>query len=227
MMNYLLPIVAVLVGFIVVYFLKPKNQKNIKIVLSFSGGFLLAITIFNLIPEIFGHTDLKNSKYIGLFVLFGILFQIFLEYFSKGAEHGHVHAHADQKEFPWLLFLSLSIHAFLEGFPIHKTHGLLAGIIIHKIPVAIILATFLMRSSLSKMYALIFMLLFALATPLGSFVSRNFSIITSYYTEITAVVVGIFLHISTTILFESSEGHRFNLAKLAAIISAITLAYFI
>ncbi|WP_010182219.1 ZIP family metal transporter [Aquimarina agarilytica] len=226
-MNYLLPVIAVLLGFGLVYFLKPENQRNIKILLSFSGGFLLAITVFNLIPEIFEHSHNQASKYIGLFILFGILFQIFLEYFSKGAEHGHTHSHGDQKEFPWLLFFSLSIHAFLEGFPIHKTHGLLIGIIIHKIPVAIILATFLVRSELSKIYTFVFMLLFAFATPLGSFIADNFSVITQFYTEITAVVVGIFLHISTTILFESSEGHRFNLAKLAAIISAITLAYFI
>nr|WP_029489593.1 ZIP family metal transporter [Aquimarina agarivorans] len=227
-MNYLLPIIAVIIGFVVVYFLKLDNQRNIKILLAFSGGFLLAITIFNLLPEIFEHSiHSTNSKYIGLFVLFGILFQIFLEYFSKGAEHGHVHSHDRQKKFPWLLFFSLSIHAFLEGFPIHKTHGLLAGIIIHKIPVAIILATFLLRSAISKPNTFIFMLLFAIATPLGSFVSENFAIITHYYTEIVALVIGIFLHISTTILFESSEGHRFNLAKFTAIISAIAIAYFI
>jgi hypothetical protein len=33
-----------------------------------------------------------------------------------------------------------------------------------------------------------------------------------------AVVVGIFLHISTTILFESSENHRFNLIKFVVIL---------
>jgi hypothetical protein len=33
-----------------------------------------------------------------------------------------------------------------------------------------------------------------------------------------AFVIGIFMHISTTILFESSDIHRFNVAKLAAIV---------
>jgi hypothetical protein len=41
------------------------------------------------------------------------------------------------------------------------------------------------------------------------------------------MVIGVFLHISTTILFESSEGHKFNLNKILAIIVAITIAYFI
>jgi uncharacterized membrane-anchored protein len=34
---------------------------------------------------------------------------------------------------------------------------------------------------------------------------------------ILAVVVGMFLHISTTIIFETSENHKFNLMKLIAI----------
>jgi fucose permease len=38
-----------------------------------------------------------------------------------------------------------------------------------------------------------------------------------------AVVIGIFMHIATTILFESSESHRFNLAKGLAILLGIGL----
>jgi len=225
MIEYLLPIIAVFSGFGLVFFLKPANQKNIKLLLSFSGGFLLAITIFNLLPEIF--EDHENAKSTGLFLIMGILLQIFLEFFSKGAEHGHVHLNKQSNHFPSLLLVSLFIHAVLEGFPIHKTHGLLVGIIIHKIPIAMILSTFLLRSTLSKFSIYFFLILFALATPIGSFIAMYFNIITIYYTQITAIVVGIFLHISTTILFESTEGHKFNIAKLASIILAIAIAYFV
>jgi len=225
MIEYLLPITAVLFGFALVYFIKPTNQRNIKLLLSFSGGFLLSVTIFNLLPEIF--EDHESAKSTGVFVMAGILLQIFLEFFSKGAEHGHVHLKAKSSQFPTILLVSLFIHAFLEGFPIHETHGLLTGIIVHKIPVAMILSTFLLKSSLSKTSIFIFLILFAFATPAGSLAAENFEIITSYYTQITAIVVGIFLHISTTILFESSEGHKFNIAKMASIILAITIAYFI
>jgi len=225
MIEYLLPITAVLFGFALVYFIRPTNQRNIKLLLSFSGGFLLSITIFNLLPEIF--EDHENAKSTGVFVMAGILLQIFLEFFSKGAEHGHVHLNAKSNQFPTILLVSLFIHAFLEGFPIHETHGLLTGIIVHKIPVAMILSTFLLKSSLSKTSVFIFLILFAFATPAGSLAAENFEIITNYYTQITAIVVGIFLHISTTILFESSEGHKFNIAKMASIILAITIAYFI
>ena len=46
-------------------------------------------------------------------------------------------------------------------------------------------------------------------------------------TSINAVVIGIFLHISTTILFEAGEGHKFNLSKLTAICIGVLIAYFI
>jgi len=35
------------------------------------------------------------------------------------------------------------------------------------------------------------------------------------------------LHVSTTILFETSQGHKFNLVKILLITGAIILAYFL
>ena len=71
------------------------------------------------------------------------------------------------------------------------------------------------------------MMTFAIMTPLGTLVSENFPVLNHYYTEITAVVIGILFHISSTIIFESSEGHKFNIAKISMIILGIGLAYFV
>jgi hypothetical protein len=64
-------------------------------------------------------------------------------------------------------------------------------------------------------------------TPLGSVASEVLSISPTLIYSINAIVIGMFLHISTIILFESSEGHHFNLNKILMIISAVILAYFI
>ncbi len=231
-MSYFLPFFTVIVSFILTYFFKPNNQKAVKIFLSFSGGFLLGITLFEFLPELYGashhghdHPHLDHRT-VGLWIAGGILFQIFLEIFSHGAEHGHIH-HASQSErFPIMFFLSLFIHSFFEGFPLHHTDGILLGVIIHKFPVAIIVSSFLLQSNFSKNKIALFILLFAFSTPLGVWVSSNFEGIMKYYTHISALVVGVFLHVSTTILFESSEGHRYNIAKITAIISALVMAYF-
>ena len=54
--------------------------------------------------------------------------------------------------------------------------------------------------------------------PLGVFAGTFFTVLANYYNEIMAMVIGIFLHISTTILFESSDGHKFSAQKILAII---------
>ena len=223
-MTYLLPILGVLLSFLFVLVTKPKNKENFKLLLAFSGAFLLALTVFELLPSAY---EDSNAKTVGVFIMLGILLQIFLEFFSKGAEHGHVHLDSEESSFPWLLFLSLCIHSFLEGFPIEKHDTIIYGILIHKIPIAIILSIFLLGSKIKLQNAIFFIVLFALMTPLGSFVSANFSFASEYYTSITALVIGVFLHISTVILFESSEGHKFNIRKLAVIIAGITIAYFL
>lgn len=223
-MTYLLPILAVLLSFAFVYFVKPKSKEGFKLLLAFSGAFLLSLTIFELFPEIYTN---NNPKRIGVFVMLGILLQIFLEFFSKGAEHGHVHLNSEKKKFPWLLFISLSIHSLLEGVPADHNLSILYAILIHKIPIAIILSIFLLGSKLKINKALFFIILFSIMTPLGTYLSSNIEIISQYSLELTATAIGVFLHISTVILFESSEGHKFNLGKLLVIILGIIIAYFL
>ena len=224
MISYLLPLLAVVIG--VTSALLTKKQKSIytKLLLSFSGAFLLALTLFDLLPEVYHHID---AKLTGLYIMCGILLQIILEFFSKGAEHGHVHVHQEDNEFPWLLFISLCIHSFLEGFPIHQHNDMVYGVLIHKIPIAILITAFLLQSNYSKLQVVSFLVVFAAMTPLGTYISNHSSVMVNYVDVINAFVIGIFLHISTTILFESGEGHKFNLSKLLAICLGILIAYFI
>lgn len=222
-MNYLLPLFSVLIGYVIALFLKPKSKTNLKLLLAFSGSFLLSLTVMHLLPEVYE----SHNQNIGLFIMAGILFQIILEFFSKGAEHGHVHGHETLTHIPWLLFISLCIHAFLEGFPVSHHHNLAVGIAIHHLPIAIILTTFFINSSLNKKAIFAFMITFAIMTPLGTLLSNYLPVLNDYYAEITAVVIGILFHISSTIIFESSEGHKFNIAKISMIIFGILFAYFI
>lgn len=221
-MMYIALIFAVVIGVSIAKFIAPK-KKVIQIFLSFSGAYLLSITVLHLLPEVFE----SQQKNIGLFILLGIVIQTILEYLSKGAEHGHVHAHDLENHVPWLLFVSLSIHAFLEGVPlgIENNQGLLWAIIIHKVPIAIILAVFFKNSNISTAKVAIFLTLFALMTPLGSWVAQDLAALKQYQTEINALVIGIFLHISTAILFESSENHSFNFKKFIAIIIGFAIAF--
>ena len=62
--------------------------------------------------------------------------------------------------FPWFLFISLGIHAFFEGFPLKDHHNIIIGVIIHKIPIAILITTYLLKSTLPKFQVVLFLIVF-------------------------------------------------------------------
>lgn len=217
-----------LAGGIATYFYYQKKKFNLKNILAFSGAFLLAICLLHLLPEIFK----AEESYTGYFVLLGFIIQLVLEYFSRGIEHGHIHTHGDHHHVETSIFLSLFIHSLIEGAALITHHhegeahsnSLLLGIIIHKIPIAVVLAMLLssIKSKLSN--AVLVLVLFSLASPLGYYISVWFdldNIISP--TQLLAVVVGIFLHVSTTILFESEENHKINIQKAISILVGLAL----
>ena len=242
-MAYIVPLLAVIIGYLIALLLQPKNKKHLKLLMAFSGSFLLTLTVTHLLPDVYqaamgdlvtGGEHLHDHKHdhggaarIGFFIMAGIVFQIILEYFSKGAEHGHVHGHEKLERIPWLLFISLCIHALFEGMPISQHSELALGIGIHHLPIAIILTAFFINAQMNKKMVFVFMMLFSIMTPLGTLISSNVPILNTYYAEISAIVVGILFHISSTIIFESNEDHKFNINKLIAILLGVIAAYFI
>jgi zinc and cadmium transporter len=103
--------------------------------------------------------------------------------------------------------------------------SLLTGIALHKIPVTIVLMSLFSQAGFSKLKSFTLIGIFALMAPLGTLSGNLIHELSYYHKEIMAIVVGIFLHISTTILFESSEGHKFNFQKLIAIALGSVLAW--
>lgn len=222
-MSLLILFFSVIIGLIIVFTVKP-NQKSTQILLSFSGAYLLAITVTHLLPEVF----LNSDKKISLFIILGLLIQLIMDYFSKGAEHGHIHSHS-QNKLPIILFVSLCLHAFMEGIPISDVEHqeLLWAIVVHKIPITVVLGSFLIRSKKSIQEVVLILIVFSIMSPLGSLLGSNLSFLIHYKTEITAIIIGVFLHISTIIIFESSENHKFNITKFIAIILGFGVAILI
>jgi len=229
---FLLSSTVILSG-ILFFIFKKNNPRFLKLSLAFSGSYLFAITFLQLLPEVYSSKDNQT----GLFIVAGFMFQILLELFSEGIEHGHVHVHHHKKAaFPLALITSLCIHSFLEGMPLsfsilnpHTGNRLLMGILLHHLPVAFALMSMLMASGIGKNKSILLLVIFSLMAPAGAAFSNalNMNLITDisfYFNRIMAVVIGIFLHISTTILFEADEAHRFNLYKTITILSGAALA---
>lgn len=231
-------------------YLVPKTKGNsFKLLLVFAGSYLFAITVTHILPELYRqHSDVEL---IGLFVLAGFFLQQFLEYFTSGVEHGHIHApdhhdhdhnhhghsHKHHTVSALVLLSALCIHAFLEGSMLaqpvtmgfgYDVNAVLLGIALHRAPAAFALMTVLAIQLHSKRKALPHLIIFSLAAPVGLLISSYFveskllsetSLIYLY-----ALVCGNFLHISTTIVFESSPEHRFNIWKLGVAVIGALLA---
>ena len=220
---------------------KPSDPNKLKLLIAFSGAYLLSITALHLLPEVFIGDD--RGAYFGVFVLVGFFIQVMLEYLSGGIEHGHEHGHEHTHKHSGLpigLMIGLCLHAFLEGMPLgggdagHSHHGhehshghgaepLLLGIVLHKYPVAMVFLATLLNSGLGKPKAFGLLAIFAAMAPLGTLLS-GVEVVGQFQRESLAIVIGIFLHVSTTILFESSEGHRFNAYKIMAIAAGLALS---
>ena len=218
---------------------KPSDPNKLKLLIAFSGAYLLSITALHLLPEVFTGDD--RGAYFGSFILVGFFIQVMLEFLSGGIEHGHTHTHRSAG-LPIGLMTGLCLHAFLEGMPlgggdaghshdgVEHSHGhshgvepLLLGIVLHKYPVAMVFLAMLLNSGLGKPKAFGLLAIFAAMAPLGTLLS-GVEVVGQFHRESLAIVIGIFLHVSTTILFESSEGHRFNVYKMMAIAVGLALA---
>ena len=235
---------VVLSSFLVKVF-PPDNSRWLKMALAFSGAYLFTITIVHLLPDVL--IGNPNPHRVGYWVLAGFFLQLVLELFSHGVEHGHMHTHhhghTKAGSMPFLLLGSLFIHSFLEGSILvdgggqhaghhHHTgenfYAVLLGIAIHHIPAAFALMSVLMSRIGSFRKAFLWLLIFAIGAPLGILVS-NYIIKDKVggelvFTALTGLVAGNFLHISTTILFETSPDHRFNRNKLLATLFGLALA---
>jgi len=216
-------------GGIAIFLVKSDKSQLLKLILSFSGAYLFAITVLHLIPDAYHG---PNHEDIGIFILIGFLLQVLMEQFSEGVEHGHIHKHHDgARVFPYGIMISLCLHAFLEGMPLAKDqhNALIFGIALHHIPAAFALASILMQNHFNRGNIILYVGLFAVMAPLGFYVSYGISTgsiggIEQYFSRIMGIVIGIFLHISTTILFESSVDHKVTKRKMIAVLCGIGIA---
>ncbi len=229
MQSYLFLILSVVAGTLIAAFLFKQKGSAVKFLLTFSGAYLLGIGVFHLLPEIYE----SHNHIMGFWIMAGFFIQLVLEVFSKGMEHGHGHKEVfHSKSLPFSVLASLFLHALLESLPIGAQHdhssknALLLGIVIHKLPVSIILFTMLKELTSSMGKIILVMIAFALIAPIGVFAGETLPVLGEYYRELTALTLGVFLHISTTILFESNQSHRFNFMKFFAAGLAVILAWF-
>ncbi|RMF21186.1 MAG: zinc/iron permease [Bacteroidetes bacterium] len=231
---YLSLVGSVALGGVLAAVFQRRRKRLLPLMLSFSGAYLLAVSVLHLAPEVFA----SAQRQVPFYVLGGFFLQLVLEQLSGGVEHGHLHGpRRPSVGFALAVMLGLSLHALFEGLPLEHYHHLhrhepgggwhlLYGLLLHKVPAAFALALLLLESGYPRRGILLCLTVFALMTPLGGWLGQNSTALAEAGTLVLAFVLGSFLHISTTILFEMdpSSHHRINPWKLLAVLSGLGAA---
>ena len=219
------------------FFVTKKIDSLLRSLLAFSGAYVLGISLLHLLPE----ACVAIGNKAGVFILAGFIAQLLMEQLSKGIEHGHVHAaHKPSAGFVLSLMTGLCLHAFVEGIPLvgfvgtngenHSHNHLLYGIILHHLPASFTLVALLNHSGFGRKVSWLCLFTFAFMTPLGAALGQWIltlqSVGSSGLAYCTAFVVGTFLHLATTILFESdtTRAHNINWQKMGLIAAGIGLS---
>ncbi len=192
----------------------------------FGGAFLLGVCVLGLLPEATEGT----SRLPFFCILAGFLIQQLLEALSAHAEHGHVEDHHNHGVPVLGLMLGLCLHAFLEGMPLVETsgavnQGLVWGIVIHNIPVALILVALFTAHRMGFWRVLALLLLFGIMSPAGSLV--NLFLVQPDEEQqrmIIGLVIGVLLHVSSSILFDHKQ-HGFSWLNLGLCVVAFAAAF--
>ena len=233
-MDYLILFSSIVLGAITVFGLRLHDPKHVKVINAFTGAYLLTLVMLHLLPDLYAVEPgvVLKPLVLGGFILFGFFLQIALDVISQGVEHGH--SHPIHGGVPIGILAGLCLHAFVEALalgqsPEHQNphdvatrHFLLVSVVVHNYPVSIALLGMLLQSGMKRGPALTCLGWFAVMAPIGMFTSTHTGLAV-YARELMAVVIGIFMHISTTILFESEDHHRFPVGKLVAVLVGLIL----
>jgi zinc and cadmium transporter len=234
-MDYLILVSSIALGALTVFWFRLTDPRRVKLLNAFTGAYLIALVMLHLLPDLYAVESGESIRplVIGGFILLGFFLQIAMDSISMGIEHGH--AHELHGKMAYGVLGGLCIHAFVEALALgqpdgHQScahdhsqhHFLLISIVVHNFPISIALLGMLLQSGMKKSSALICLGLFAAMAPIGMFVSTVTGL-AEYSRYLMAIVIGIFMHISTTILFEAEDHHRISLTKLYAVIIGLLL----
>ncbi len=223
---------------------------RLPLVLAFGGAYLIGLIFLHLVPESYAMSP-HVGWYVLLGFLIQVVLEWMSKGIEHGHVHLPKSKHAAM---PWGIYFSLCLHALIESMPLTESHGhdhaghhhhhhvhasdlwgselnaqLLLGLGLHKFPVALVLMGMLAALNMTRWRRWGLLVGFGLMPFLGmmayeGLVHSNASW-SALVPEVAAgLLIGILIHIATTILFETGDGHRFNQAKMAAVVLGLGLA---
>jgi zinc and cadmium transporter len=230
---YLTLFLGPLIGGVIGVYWGDRHSRNMPIIKGFVGAFLLSVVLVGILPHLYH----ENESSIAIFIIVGFFLESLLEFIfgGKGHSHGNNHSHDhhnhdhEHSNFPLGLFIALSLHSFLEGMSVIPSVlesrdamiGFVFGISFHELLAAFSLAVLLRTSTVKLKWVILFLIAYALMSPVGSFIGNSLKDYDYLQHEVIpkllAVAVGTILHVAMDVLSAPLHSKTRQIIKFIAI----------
>ncbi len=230
-------VIVSLISFVGIIFTQKHIKRFMHYFISFAAGTLIAVALFDLVPEAFEELEGKgiHAEYALMFVAAGLVLFFLIERFIHWHHCGKEDCH--EKPAGMLILTGDFVHNFFDGlliagaFMLNWGAGMLTTltVIIHEIPQEVGDFAVLIHSGYSKGRALLLNFLSALSAVIGGvlgyFMFESVEGIAPYAVLITA---GGFLYIALSDIVPSMHKHEKerHVMVLETLLFAVTIAGF-
>lgn len=214
-MTLLIVAVAAFAATLLGGFLALRLRDNLHLVLGFSAGAVVAVALFDLLPEALSLSGgLYSTTTVTSFVALGFLLYLMMDRLLL--LHIHAHEDGDESSRGHVRASSLSLHSFLDGigiglaFQVSTTVGLVVAVAVlaHDFSDGINTVNVVVRHGGTFKKALRWLVVDALAPVAGIAVTFLFSVSESSLGLLLALFAGFFLYIGASDLIpESHHAH--------------------
>lgn len=202
-------------------------HRELQTAIALSGGIVVAVALFDLIPEAFGAVgdEHRVMSLVGAgFVLFFVAHRYLVLHHRDDPEETQAHSRVGA-----LSAAALAFHTFTDGLAIGLAFGLdtgtgvlvLLAVMSHDFADGLNAVTFILRQGGSRRSAIRWLALVAVAPLLGAALGATIDVSEHTLGQLLALYAGIFLYIGASDLLP--EAHSHNPSRLRV---AVTLAGF-
>lgn len=232
---------STLLGALIIFATKKKNEKLVTISLGFAGGVMISVSFADLLPNANNLLTQYGGEKFGvvaevIFLLGGVIFAALLDKFvpHEPEENGDGKKHKNLFRVGFISTMAIGLHNFPEGIAtfmagyedISLGISIAVAIAMHNIPEGISVAMPIYFATGSRLKALKYTFLSGIAEPFGAFLA--YLLLKPYISDLSlgaifALISGIMLYIAIEELLPSSRQYGYTKESLTAVFCGIAL----
>jgi zinc and cadmium transporter len=199
-----------LVGALAVVRAERRSLAAIQMSLAFGAGFMLALVLVGVLPEVFAGT---NRAAAGMLVLLGYLFVHVAQHVITPHFHFGEETHPVPSSAGYSALVGLTLHAFFDGvaiasgFLVSWPLGVLffLAILLHKLPEGVTVASLMLASGQGRRPALVAGAVLGIATIAGALLTEAVAALARYG---LALAAGVTLYVAASNLVPEVQASR-------------------